>query len=123
MVNYTKNDPDRTETHLLEFKDKGKVVNLWPEGPEEEASYWVPDSILTPYGTFIRKEFVFKPEYQNYVGNMMKTLVENDKSGKEVIFVGIHSRRTDYIAFSKKLLKKSVLGKTHFLEGIEYFQE
>ena len=123
MVNYTQNDPHLTEKQLLEYKDQGKVVNFWPEGPEEKASYWVPDAILTSYGSFIRKEFLFKAEYQDYVDKMLKTLRENEKSGKEIVFVGIHARRTDYIAFSKKILKKSISGKTHFLEGIEYFQE
>ena len=123
MVNYTQNDPQLTEKDLVEFKIQGKVLNFWPEGSEEEASYWVPDAILTQYGTFIRKEFVFKAEYQAHVDRMLKVIKENDKSGKEIIFVGIHVRRTDYIAYSKKILKKSILGKTHFLEGIEYFQE
>jgi len=123
MVNYTKNDPQLTETHLLQFETQGKVVNLWPEGPEESASYWVPDALLTQHGAFIRREFVFRPEYQHYVDNILKTVIENDKSGKAVIFVGMHARRTDYIKFSKKILKKSISGKTFFLEGIEYFQE
>ena len=63
MVNYTQNDPARTEKEVLELKVSGKVVNFWPEGSEEEASYWVPDAILVTYGTFIRKEFLFRPEY------------------------------------------------------------
>lgn len=123
MLNYTQNDPARTEKEVLELKVSGKVVNFWPEGSEEEASYWVPDAILVTYGTFIRKEFLFRPEYQNYVDNMLRTLAENEKSGKELVFIGMHARRTDYIAFSKKILKKSISGKTHFLEGIEHFQE
>ena len=123
LSNYTENDPTMTEKHILEYRDQGRVVNLWPEGPEETSSYWVPDAMLTAYGTFIRKEFVFRPEYQEHVDNIFRTIKKNDKSGKEIIFVGLHSRRTDYLAFSKKMLKKSVVGKTYFLEGIEYFQE
>ena len=123
LTNYTDNDPQKTEQQILAYRDQGKVVNLWPEGPEEKSSYWVPDQMLTQYGTFIRSEFVFRPEYREYVDNMFRTIRKNDKSGKEVIFVGMHSRRTDYLAFSKKILKKSVVGKTYFLEGIEYFQE
>ena len=123
MTNYTENDPQLTEKHILGYRDQGKVVNLWPEGPEETSSYWVPDAMLTQYGAFIRSEFVFRPEYREHVDTIFRTVRENDKSGKETVFVGVHSRRTDYVAFSKKMLKKSVVGKTYFLEGMEYFQE
>ena len=123
MVNYTQNDPILTEKHLLEYKSAGKVINFWPEGSYEEASYWVPDAILVSYAAFIRSEFLFKPEYQDYVDRMLKTVAEKDETRKEIVFIGMHARRTDYLAYSKKILKKSVSGKTHFLEGIEYFQE
>ena len=123
MLNYTKNDPNLTEGELLEMKNRGIVVNLWPEGSEEEASYWVPDSILVSYGSMIRNEFIFKPEYQEYVDKMLGALKNSEKSGKDVVFVGMHARRTDYVAYSKKILKKSVAGRSYYLEGIEYFEE
>ena len=123
MYNYSRNDPFLTERELLDLRNSGKVVNFWPEGSEEEASYWVPDAILVSYADFIRKEFVFRNEYQQHVDRMLESVARSiDKKG-EVVFVGLHARRTDYIAFSKKILKKSVSGKYHFLEGIEHFQE
>merc|ERR1712106_303683 len=107
------NDPNLTERDLLKLKDDGKVINFWPEGSEEEASYWVPDTILVSYAAFIRAEFLIRPEYQSYVDTMLRTIKESDQSGKEIIFIGMHARRTDYLGFSKKILKKSVSGKTH----------
>ena len=66
---------------------------------------------------------VFKPEYQNFADNILQQIATSDRSGAELVFVGIHVRRTDYVQFSKVYLNKKVVGKTYFLEAIEYFQE
>ena len=72
---------------------------------------------------FIRSHLVFRPEYQNFADNILQQIAASDRSGAEVVFVGIHVRRTDYVRFSKVYLNKKVVGKTYFLEAIEYFQE
>ena len=66
---------------------------------------------------------IFKPEYQNFADNILQQIAESDRSGAELVFVGLHVRRTDYVQFSKVYLNKKVVGKTYFLEAIEYYQE
>ena len=66
---------------------------------------------------------VFKPEYQSFADHILQQIADSDRSGAELIFVGLHVRRTDYVQFSKVYLNKKVVGKTYFLEAIEYFQE
>ena len=66
---------------------------------------------------------IFKPEYQNFADNILQQIAESDRSGAELVFVGLHVRRTDYVQFSKIYLNKKVVGKTYFLEAIEYYQE
>lgn len=71
----------------------------------------------------IRSQLVFKSEYQKFADNILQQIVASNRSGAELIFVGLHVRRTDYVQFSKVYLNKKVVGKTYFLEAIEYFQE
>ena len=71
----------------------------------------------------IRSQLVFKSEYQKFADNILQQIAASDRSGAELIFVGLHVRRTDYVQFSKVYLNKKVVGKTYFLEAIEYFQE
>lgn len=121
MVNYTDNQPTRTEQDLVDLRGRAAAVNLWPEGSLQNASYWVPDSLLTPYGDMIRQHWTFKPEYRQWVDRFKADL--RRAHDKEVVFIGMHIRRTDYVQYSKQVLKKSVLGKTYFLEAVEYYQE
>ena len=65
----------------------------------------------------------FKAEYKRIADKILRQIAASDTSGKEIVFVGIHVRRTDYVHFSKVYLNKKVVGKTYFLEGIEYFKE
>ena len=109
------------ERDLLSFENKAVLV--WPEGPEEKSAYWIPEDIFSWSGNFIRSQLQFKKDYQRFVDKLLRNIAKSDKSGKEVLFVGMHARRTDYIAFSKKVLKTKIAGKSHFLEGMEYFQE
>ena len=41
MVNYTDNQPTRTEQDLVDLRGRAAAVNLWPEGSLQNASYWV----------------------------------------------------------------------------------
>ena len=123
MTRYANQEPFTFKKDFLEMKNKGLVVNMWPEGPPEESTYWIPEDILTKHSTFMRKQMIFKPEYKRFANKILGQISKSDRSGKEVLFVGTHSRRTDYVDFSKRILKKKVAGKSHFLEGIEYFQE
>ena len=70
-----------------------------------------------------RNQLRFKPEYKRFAENILEQLSSSDTSGAEPLFVGLHVRRTDYVQFSKVYLNKNVVGKTYFLEAIEYFQE
>ena len=123
MTRYANQESFTFKKDFLEMKSKGLVVNMWPEGPAEESTYWIPEDILTKHSTFMRKQMIFKPEYKRFANKILGQISKSDRSGKEVLFVGTHSRRTDYVDFSKTILKKKVAGKSHFLEGIEYFQE
>ena len=123
MTRYANQEPFTFKKDFLEMKNKGLVVNMWPEGPPEESTYWIPEDILTKQSTFVRKQMIFKPEYKRFSNKILGQISKSDRSGKEVLFVGTHSRRIDYVDFSKTILKKKVAGKSHFLEGIEYFQE
>ena len=123
MTRYANQESFTFKKDFLEMKNKGLVVNMWPEGTAEESTYWIPEDILSKHSTFMRKQMIFKPEYKRFANKILSQISKSDRSGKEVLFVGTHSRRTDYVEFSKTILKKKVAGKSHFLEGIEYFQE
>ena len=125
MVPYKKNEPNGNgiEKDFVALKGKGLLVEMWPEGPPEESTYWIPEKLMTDNGIFIRNLLTFKPEYAKFVKSMLKQIAKSAKSGKEVLFIGMHARRTDYIEFSKTILNKKIAGKNHFLEGMEYFQE
>ena len=125
MVPYKRNEPHGSglEKDFLALKSKGFVIEMWPEGPPEESTYWIPEKLMTYNGIFIRNLLTFKPEYKKFATNMLKQISKSDRSGKEILFVGMHARRTDYINFSKKILNKKIAGKNHFLEGMEYFKE
>ena len=123
MTRYANQESFTFKKDFLEMKNKGLVVNMWPEGPPSESTYWIPEDILTNNSNFIRKQMRFKPEYKRFANKILGQISKSDRSGKEVLFVGTHCRRTDYVEFSKTILKKKVAGKSHFLEGIEYYQE
>ena len=123
MTRYANQESFTLRRDFLEMKSKGLVVNMWPEGPPKESTYWIPEDLMSENGNFIRKQYVFKPEYRRFATKILGQISQNDKSGKEVLFVGMHCRRTDYVQFSKTILKKKVAGKNHFLEAIEYFQD
>jgi len=123
MTRYANQESFTFKKDFLEMKNKGLVVNMWPEGPPSESTYWIPEDILTENSNFIRKQMKFKSEYKRFADKVLGQISKSDKSGKEVLFVGTHCRRTDYVEFSKTILKKKVAGKSHFLEGIEYYQE
>ncbi len=123
MIRYKNQESFTFKKDFLEMKSKGVVVNVWPEGPPTESTYWIPSDILTNNGNFIRKLIRFKPEYKIFANNILDQISKSYKSGKEVLFIGTHCRRTDYVEFSKTILKKKVAGKSYFLEGIEYYQK
>ena len=99
------------------------MVNIWPGGTLEKAVYWIPDKLAAEYGKVLREEFVLKPRFRNHAENLMTQLKTSVKSSKEVLFVSIHVRRTDYQDFSKKVLKKKTVGKSYYREAMEYFRE
>ena len=123
MIRYANQESFTFKKDFVEMKNKGLVVNMWPEGPPSESTYWIPEDILTENSKFIRNQLNFKSEYKRFADRVLGQISKSDKSGKEVLFVGTHCRRTDYVEFSKTILKKKVAGKSHFLEGIEYYQE
>ncbi len=45
------------------------------------------------------------------------------KNPKEVTYVGIHSRRTDYLDFRKNVLGMKKLYKNYFFDAVDYFTE
>ena len=45
------------------------------------------------------------------------------KKPGEVTYVGIHSRRTDYIDFRKNVLGMKKLYKNYFFDAVDYFTE
>ena len=124
MVPYTNKNSAATEMEFMNLKDKGLVMNVWPESDiASESTYYLPEALMNSNGNVLRKQLIFKSEYRRFVQKMLKQIADNDRSGKEVMFVGMHSRRTDYIAFARDHLKKKVAGKSHFLSGIEYYKE
>merc|ERR1712227_253192 len=77
---------------------------------------------MTEYGQFMRRQLRFTPEYSKFSQKTLRQIAKRDKSGNEIVFIGVHVRRTDYIKYSKNVLKKKIAGKSHFLAGIEYYQ-
>ncbi len=45
------------------------------------------------------------------------------KNPKEVTYVGLHSRRTDYLEFRKNVLGMKKLYKNYFFDAVDYFTE
>ena len=65
--------------------------------------------------------FQFRPEYLEDARSKLEAV--RKVVGREVVFVGLHVRRTDYLQFSKEVLGKKVAGKRFFLEAMDYFEE
>ena len=55
---------------------------------------------------FIRGQLRFKRSYQEYADGVLRQLSDNLRTHKELLFVGMHIRRTDYIEFAKNRLNK-----------------
>ena len=124
MVKYANKDATQMEDDIIKMKSQGQMINIWPESSsEEESTFWIPEKLMNSHGAFMRKQLSFKSEYQKFANKILREVARKNKSGKEIVFVGLHARRTDYIGFSKRILKKKIAGKSHFLDGIEYYQE
>ena len=123
MIKYTNKDSSVMEDDFLKLSSQGIVVHMWPEAStDEEGTFWLPENLMTEYGQFMRRQLRFKPEYSKFSQKTLRQIAKRDKSGNEIVFIGVHVRRTDYIKYSKNVLKKKIAGKSHFLAGIEYYQ-
>jgi len=46
----------------------------------------------------LRTQLVFKPQISSLVSSWLDNIRQNDRTGLDIIFVGVHCRRTDYAA-------------------------
>lgn len=126
MELYTENnnEPQKLEPDLIGMRH-GRVVNVFPAGTLASASYWIPDKLVAGFSNILKHEFRFKAEYVKYAQDVINQVNKARKSGKsrEVVFVGLHARRTDYKEYSKTVLKKSIVGKSYYKDAMESFRE
>jgi hypothetical protein len=122
MEPFKDNEPALLEQALVSL-GQGRAVNLWPEGPLEQSAYWVPDTLMQEFGPWLKQQFQFKREYREDADARLQAVREAARGDKEVMFVGLHVRRTDYVEFSKNVLGKRVAGKAFYMEAMDYFEE
>lgn len=124
MEPYTENnkEPQKLEGDLVRMRH-GRVVNVFPEGTLDKASYWIPDKLVAGFSNVLRREFRFKEEFTKYAQDLINQVNLARESSKEVVFVGLHARRTDYKKYSKTVLKKNIVGKSYYLNAMDSFRE
>ena len=63
----------------------------------------------------------FRPEFRQDAEKKLSIIRSGDASGKELLFVGLHVRRGDYVEFGKQVFqneKKGFINKTRYSSGL-----
>jgi hypothetical protein len=78
--------------------------------------HWIKDTVLqdTPSP---------RPEYHRDAAAKLAAIQAADTSGKELLFIGLHARRTDYLQFSREVLGERPAGREYYREAVDHFIE
>ena len=110
-------------TEILMTRIFLKVVNLWPEAPLHSSAYSVPE-IRGGYGAWVRDQIQLRwiksyliihiqrtamtpfcrQEFKQDANDKLSRIRSGDISGKELLFVGLHVRRGDYVEFGRQVI-------------------
>lgn len=65
----------------------------------------------------------FRPQFQRHADITLGGIAKKADLKGEIVFVGVHNRRTDYLEFRKKRLGLENLYEDYFQDAMEYFRE
>lgn len=78
----------------------------------------------------IRKEFKYKKQWIDYSNRRLEGIKsvwrrkdKNNNSDNNITFVGVHVRRTDYVAYMKRYESRDAVGVDYFKAAIQYFRD
>eukprot|EP00095_Tigriopus_kingsejongensis_P007591 maker-scaffold417_size177606-snap-gene-0.45 protein:Tk07591 transcript:maker-scaffold417_size177606-snap-gene-0.45-mRNA-1 annotation:"galactoside 2-alpha-l-fucosyltransferase 2" len=111
----------------------GRVLYLWPVTGHDEAfdAYRAEshhcvehDRMVKAYHQTMRNTLEFRPEIMTRVNKIIEEVARKMGSPRrEITFVGVHNRRTDHIAYTKKKEGKTPLKPSYFHHAMDAMRE
>lgn len=101
------------------FEDR--IWHLWPLGLQ-----FGPRGIMTPileeFMPTIRKDLTIRKEITSRSNKIFQAFSNKDISSGNLIFVGVHVRRTDHLGFEAKMGQRP-LSRNYFLEAMHLYSQ
>jgi hypothetical protein len=130
MIFQPYNGPFKNLVNFEEYR-KGQLLYFYPGNGDGTGGYKPEDHVC-------REQEAFSREYLKYIKENMEW--KNEVSGKaqrrllgvarklkrdtkDITYVGVHVRRTDHIAYMKKLHQFEPLDAEYFHDSMDYFRE
>ena len=111
---------------------KGKLIAFYPPKKDGSGGYGPSEHISEEQDSFnkahvkhFRENMPFRDNLKEKIDRRLKSVAKKyyNKKPKDITFVGIHIRRTDYLKHEKIKFGFDPLDKEYFNDAMEYFQD